>query len=281
MSGYIKQIGLGFAIWLAVCGHSSVAQQRDTVFTTVATDYVGDTPDDFDLPAYASIGQIFHEWTVIFKDRDENTCDDPGQNLEAKVYGSPDGSRYFRIPGKILYRRGGVQGDPDTATNRFRVVVAGSSAKPYLRLNVSGWDDTNCLLDVYYAGTINPASDFNLGSQIGTGGGNVTDLENNVIVIAGTDTFDIADIDNIDIISVYGLILYNSGAVAHVALNAVDPDATPYNQLRLDALCDGCLLVLPITGHAYFRTPDALQDLQIDVICTGCTVTGAIQFRRE
>lgn len=249
------------------------AQQRDTVYDHVLTDNQSD-PALATLGASKNIGQIQHMWTVIFDDAPTKTCSNIGEPefLPQGAY-EPTFSPFITEAAKVQVI--------DAGSGNIRIVtITAAGAYPYNRLQVQSYDEVNCKINVFYSGTVNPISDYNQGLGIGNSS-NIYTLLESPIVITDSNIFTIPSGGKGISIVVYGLTLYNSGASSTVRLGFTTATPDTFAKLRLDAFCDSCGMVWPVTGHAYTKIA-AGEALEIETTsATGATLSGQIIYRFE
>ena len=108
-------------------------------------------------PYIANFGQLYHAITFIARNSPAHTCTTPG--LIGWLEGSQDQTsppvNFFRI---ALAASGFTVSVSQGAGLPISYTVSGIGSYPYLRVQVVAFDNTNCVLDVNYAGNATSAT---------------------------------------------------------------------------------------------------------------------------
>lgn len=135
--------GLGF---LVLCVGLNAQQNTDTVWATLVTGYHGSIPATFPIPGATQIGQATHITTAGIRNNGGNTCTSPLLSLSLQV--SEDNVTYFIPNGNNVDVSPGVVSGSYVSMRQYRL----NGSYPYVRASVGGFDNTNCVVDVFYFG---------------------------------------------------------------------------------------------------------------------------------
>jgi hypothetical protein len=152
-------------------------------------------PTDYIVP---NIGQSQHEATLIFRDAPGQTC--TGGVIEIFFEGTPDRA-ITPIP----------KGIPAGSTLTFGSIiyarVRADTSLPQVRLNIASFDNTNCSISAYYAGTQYPFAFQNFIPEFVLTGLNIINVQ---AALAGDNELVAASAGGLRI-CVYEILLYNTG----------------------------------------------------------------------
>lgn len=145
----MKTLTAALVLSLVLCPLSLLeAQRTETRFEPLVTALTS-APQTYTLPPRAMIGQTQHTFTILLADAPSQTC--VGGFVDVYAEGSYDNSNWFRI-GEPLTSIQTDQYGSFTGTLRADIPV------PFLRLQVSSFDTTNCTLSAFYSGTLSPVT---------------------------------------------------------------------------------------------------------------------------
>jgi hypothetical protein len=167
------------------------AQRSDTIYTQV-TKNLATVP--FTSPDVRNIGQSQHVIYVIGKNAPSHTCNPAVADIV--IVASYDGTNYFPLSA------GTVQGLVSSG-GRTGILFA-SGLAPHIAVRVNGFDNTNCILDIFYAGSLYPVYIDKMENTLTAQGLRLGRFEG---AVAGTTTLaPHATQDATDAIVVYGII---------------------------------------------------------------------------
>jgi len=133
---------------LAAALTPAAAQRRDTRFELLGSD-IDTTPTTLTVDASNLIGQTQHTFTVTLTDADGQTC--AGGFVSMAVQGSYDGTAWRTIGDPLS----NIQADQYGA---YVGVARADVAYPRVRFVITSFDTTNCVAEVFYAGTLAPTN---------------------------------------------------------------------------------------------------------------------------
>lgn len=122
---------------------------RNTVYRKVFEDLTAVPATSTPLP---SIGQSSHFVIVHAKDQSPNVCVSPAGNINVDLEVSFEGTTWFQ---GVMIETEFVQTDENA--NIYSYTINGG-VFPFLRMQVDSFDNVNCQLDVFYAGSVSPSN---------------------------------------------------------------------------------------------------------------------------
>lgn len=137
-----------FCLVLNCCGQPS----QFTVALTVVT---GLSATPFSSTPLQNIGQGSHIVRITQRNNGGNTCSNFNQFLAAFEFTQDGGATWVRLAS--------MPGDPNNTSGTTLRYISGFFQG--FRISVYGFDTTNCLVDIFYTGSLNPITTPPLGSD--------------------------------------------------------------------------------------------------------------------
>lgn len=249
---------LALLLPLIACG-----QRQDTIFQTLATNYIG-TSNSVTFGPVTNIGQGSHQALLYITNQPAKTC----------ALGSTATSTSTQIQ-FVPNPFGASTGIPSynetiiNSTGGF-ITARGNTVAPYIYINVRGFDFVNCQMTLTYFGSLYPGFPdvvtFNGAQQQGI----PTLLQATLIgqATAGTYTLQLSRNGYVQQ-NIYGVLITNTTANQNVTLMCGSTVLQNFNDLAA-----GQVVNLPFTNSAYYLCPNG----NIEATLANSTTTDVIVY---
>lgn len=258
----IKRIQI---LLIGILGFSAIgyAQRQDTIFQTLATNYVG-TQNSILFGPVTNIGQGFHKATLVVTNQTGKTCylGSTVQSSSTQIQFVPQGSAV----------QGGIPSYNETLwfANDGIVTATAVSPAPFIYINVTGFDFANCQLSLTYFGSLYPgAPDVLTYSNAITSGYAVPALKQirQSLSTSGATTL-LGALQGYAAQNIYEMVVSNTTSGQTLTFNCGF-----FYMYQMNNLQAGQIVVLPFTNSAYMSCPNG----SINVTLSAATQTD-IQF---
>lgn len=250
--GYRVRSGLGMTLVAMLMGTSFAQGPPTVVFKTIQT-AVSTTPFTSNTVS-TGFGPLYHKITAVIRSAPLATCTNQIMVLQAVV--SMDGTTFY------------TPTDGDNLHSHFNGSYSGNFAVhevifnglyPFVQASISQFDNTNCVVDLFYSGSLSPIAATYPYSSLATtpstsGDSNIVSAPSNVI--RGTNLI--------------GLSLYNQTAAQTVILKCAPSGGTlaTWNALPAGATVNWTNTFITCQGTTPFFAVNLANNTSVTIVAT-------------
>lgn len=237
------------------------AQRKDTIYQTLATNYISSSATGDTWGPVTNIGQGYHQAYLSVSSQTGKSCLSGTTNPIPSVTAiqflvTPPGQSSIEITN-------GAAGTQYTFTNvgtgkwNTQIVSAATSIFPFVFVKVTGIDIANCQYSLIYSGSLYPVAPTPLTVSQPWNSGSVhsNGLLQQIFQLStsGANTIGDASFLGIGSTTVYGMVISNTTGPQNVQIKCGSTVLENFS-----GLTTGQVIVLPITGSAYMSCLNSL-----------------------